>query len=433
MLALLATAVAGFRFTQEPAHPSAWWLGALPDGETKRRFVLDCTGCHQFDSVVVRPGGQPRAQAEWARDIRRMLGIAGARSNFPVISAARDADSTADWLVASLASPRPERSAGAVATGTAQITEYRLPQPNDLPHDLALERSGGVVVTGTFTNQLYRVDPANGRMTTVPIPVRNAGARAVEIDSAGNWWVLLGGSLQAARYETRTATWQMYNLGMYAHSLAIDAAGKVWFNGHFTRDPELIGSVDYATAEVQTVPVPAHPALAGVAGGPLPYELRAGPDARVWISELMGNRIIGYAPATGRFETYDLPTPLSGPRRFDVDRAGVLWIPAYAANLLVRFDPATRRFTEYPVPLSDALPYVVRVDPGNGTVWMGTGAADALLAFEPAAQRWTQYPLPSHGALVRHLAVDPRTHDVWMSYAAWPSRIPARIARLHLQ
>ncbi len=112
---------------------------------------------------------------------------------------------------------------------------------------------------------------------------------------------------------------------------------------------------------------------------------------------------------------------------------GILWIPAYAANLLVRFDPATRQFTEYPVPLSDALPSVVRVDPGNGTVWVGTGAADALLAFEPATQRWTQYPLPSHGALVRHLAIDPRTHDVWIAYAASPSRIPARIARLHLQ
>ncbi len=108
---LLAVAAA-FGRAQEPPHSSAWWLGGLPDGETKRRFVLDCTGCHQFDSLVVRPGGQPRAQAEWARAVRRMLGFAGAASGFPVIAAARDADSTADWLVASLAAPRPERSAG---------------------------------------------------------------------------------------------------------------------------------------------------------------------------------------------------------------------------------------------------------------------------------------------------------------------------------
>lgn len=281
-----------------------------------------------------------------------------------------------------------------------------------------------------LTHRIYRLDPRSGRVTTVPIPIRNAQPRAVEIDSAGTWWVLLGAPQQLARYEPRIAQWQMYHLRMYPHGLAIGPDGKVWFDGHFTRDPELIGSVSYATAEVQTVPVPPHPVLASVPGGPIPYELRVGPDGRVWMSELAGNRIVGYTPATGRFETYDLPTPVSGPRRFDVDRAGVLWIPAYAANLLVRFDPATRRFEEVPLPVPDALPYVARVDPGTGHVWIGTGAADAVLRFEPGSRRWTQYPLPSPGALVRHLAVDPRTHEVWVAYRASPSRAGAKAVRL---
>jgi virginiamycin B lyase len=203
----------------------------------------------------------------------------------------------------------------------------------------------------------------------------------------------------------------------------------VWFNGHFTHAPELIGSVDPASGRVQTVEVPPHPKLSQGPGGPIPYEIRTGPDGRLWGSELIGNRIYGYAPSTGKFEVFDLPTPHSGPRRFDVDAKGTLWIPAYAANLLVRFDPASRQFTEIPLPIRDAVPYVVRADPSGTSLWIGTSAADALLRYEPATERFEVYPLPSQGALIRHLAFDRDGHEVWAAYGAVPG-IPARIARV---
>ena len=124
-----------------------------------------------------------------------------------------------------------------------------------------------------------------------------------------------------------------------------------------------------------------------------------------------------------------MPTPHSGPRRFDVDAKGVLWIPAYSANLLVRLDPATGKFTEIPLPVKDAVPYVVRVDPRDGAIWLGTAAADVLLRYHPASRRFDTFPLPSKGALVRHLAVDPRNGAVWLAYGASPG-IPARVARV---
>jgi virginiamycin B lyase len=216
---------------------------------------------------------------------------------------------------------------------------------------------------------------------------------------------------------------------MYPHSLAIAPDGKVWFNGHFTRDPELIGSVDASSGEVVTYPVPSHFAMARGPGGPIPYEIRAAPDGRIWLSELQGNRLVSLDPRTGRFRTYDMPTPHSGPRRFDVDARGVLWIPAYSANMLVRLDPATGKFTEIPLPLKDALPYVARVDPRDGAIWLGTAAADVLLRYRPGARRFDSFELPSRGALVRHLAVDPNSGAVWLAYGASPG-IPARIARV---
>jgi streptogramin lyase len=175
--------------------------------------------------------------------------------------------------------------------------------------------------------------------------------------------------------------------------------------------------------------VPPHPTLAAGPGGPIPYELRTGPDGRVWMSELQGNRLVAFTPGTGKFQTFTLPTPHSGPRRFDVDARGIVWIPAYSANRLVRLDPATGRFREIALPGRDVVPYIVRSDPRDGSIWIGTAAADALLRYRPATGRFDVYPLPTRGALVRHLAIDPKAGAVWLAYGASPG-IPARVARV---
>jgi len=62
-LALVAT-LAG---PGDPPARSSGWLARLPDGETKRKFLLDCTGCHQFDERIARPGGTPRPEGGGSR------------------------------------------------------------------------------------------------------------------------------------------------------------------------------------------------------------------------------------------------------------------------------------------------------------------------------------------------------------------------------
>ena len=412
---------------RDPAAPrSSAWLSLLPDGEAKRKFILDCTGCHQFDARIARPGGIPRTEAQWTEAVGRMLGYAGATTSFPVIAADRDPKATAAWLARHLPAgevPEPPMASPA----RAEITEYPMPEPQDLPHDVAVEPGGSVLVTGMFTHRLYRVNPAGGAMGEIPIPVANANPRAIELDARGRPWVVLGSPAKLATLAD--SQWRTFDVGMYAHSLAVDADGKVWFNGHFTRAPEQIGSVDAATGVVRTHEVPAHPTLATGPGGPIPYELRTGPDGRVWMSELQGNRLVAFTPASGKFQTFTLPTPHSGPRRFDVDRQGIVWIPAYAANRLVRLDPATGRFREIALPTRDAVPYIVRSDPRDGSLWIGTAAADALLRYRPASGRFDVYELPTRGALVRHIAIDQASGAVWLAYGASPG-IPARIARV---
>ena len=436
--ALATVILASSALAQSAATPPARDLSAasaskllqlLPDGEEKRRFILDCTGCHTFDARIAAPNGRARTSVQWDSATHRMLTYAGARSNFPVISAAREPASTARWLAqwitdASLATVVPM-----VPRSSPKVREYMMPMPQDLPHDVAVDAEGKVVITGMFSHKMYRLDPASGALETLDIPMERANPRAVVIDGQGAWWVLLGAPRRIARRDPNLGTWKLHDIGMYPHSIGVDGAGRVWFNGHFTRDPEQIGFLDAAMGSVTLRDVPAHPVLAKVDGGPIPYELRIAPDGSIWISELGGNRLVRHDPAANTFRTFDMPTPHSGPRRFDFDAAGLLWIPEYSGGKLTRLDPATGRFTQWELPVKDAAPYVVRVDRQRGDVWIGTGAADAVFRFDPRTARFTTYDLPTRGALVRHLDIDPRTGVVWAAYGASPG-VAARVARL---
>jgi virginiamycin B lyase len=454
--ALVASAQVGGRAQEGPPiwnqpldqPTSAAILATLPDGAEKRRFVLDCTGCHQLNVRTAYPTGAARDAAGWEATVTRMLRYGGARGGFPVIHDGREARPTAEWLARHL----PARPPAAVAPEAAPwrallapragwtLAEYPLTPAWELPHDVAVDAAGRVVITGMMTGRMYVLDPRTGAMDTVGVPVPRANPRAVEIDAAGRWWVALGGPQRVAVHDPAQgrgdAAWRTFATGMYPHSVALGRDGEGWFNGHFTRAPELIGRVSLATGRVDSMALAPHPTLAQVPGGPIPYEIRVAPDGVVWTSELSGNRLVAHDPRTGRTWAVTMPEPHSGPRRFDVDGEGVLWIPAYAGNALVRYDPRTQRFTRVALPIHDAVPYVARVDRASGDVWIGTSAADAVLRYAPRTGRFAVYPLPTRGALVRHLAIDPRPRDgmrdVWLAYGAAPGPA-ARIARLSVR
>jgi streptogramin lyase len=278
-----------------------------------------------------------------------------------------------------------------------------------------------------MSHTMYTLDTASRTFAAVAIPVPRSNPRAVEIARNGDWWVLLGGPGKVMRYRPLTQQWSSHDVGMYAHSIAIDAADRVWFNGHFTRDPEQIGYVDGGSGSVRVIATPPHPVLRTIPGGPIPYELRVAPNGIVWMSELQGHRIISFDPKTEAFREFAMPVSISAPRRFEIDASGALWIPSNAANALVRLDPVTGQTTSYELPRKDAVPYVVKIS-GN-TIWIGTNASDEVYAFDATSKRFTMYPLPSRGAVIRHMVVDPRNGDLWLAYGSSPG-IPARIARL---
>jgi virginiamycin B lyase len=402
----------------EPRLTSSAWLSLLPDGETKRRFILDCAGCHQLDEGIVRVAGAPRSLESWIERIQQMLSFAGASTGFPIMAPSREAETTAEWLASSLGEADPSPTTpGAIPDGYV-VDEFPLPRP-DLPHDVAVDPDGRIVVTGMLTGVMYVLDPATGAFAQESIP--ESGPRAVEVDDEGTWTVVFGDPRAIGRRPAGATRYQVWPVGMYPHEAAVDGRGRIWFNGHFTKDPELLGYVDPVSGEVRTfeVPVPAMPD----GGSTIPYGLRAAPDGSIWMTELVGGRLVKFDPEQEAFGLYPLPSPWSGPRRLDVAPDGTVWVPEFSANRLARFDPRAETFTEYELPVKDALPYVARVGP-DGAVWVGTAGADLVARFDPATESFTLVPLPTPGGLIRHLDVDVRTGDVWGATGDFPVRTP---------
>lgn len=404
--------------------PASELLAMLPDGETKRRFVLDCTGCHPFSAEIAAPGGSPRSEDDWSFWIERMLSFAGQESPFPIIGE-RDPEATAKWLAAHSAKPRASPSApGRPGTPAGVVlTEYELPLSTDLPHDLALDSAGGVLVTGMMSHRLYRLTPAAAEWEIVPIPVQGANPRAVEVAPDGRWWVALGFPHRIAVHDPSSGGWESWEVGVHPHDLVLAEDGSVWVNGHFSVGPEVVKRLDPETGEVRAFEL----AVDGMpyGGSTIPYGFRRGPNGELWMTQLLGNRLLRLGLDGDLRARYDLPTAHAGPRRLDVSPDGTVWIPEYAAGRLARFDPASERFEEIPFPTADALPYVARVDPAAGTVWVGTAASNTLGRWDHRNGCWIELPLPHPAALVRHLAIDPLTGDVWGSYAPSPSLRPA--------
>jgi virginiamycin B lyase len=428
-IAALAACVAAATPRQEPPLRASDILNALPDGAIKRQFIIDCTGCHQQTVNHAYPGGVKRSEDDWRSAIARMVGFAGPTTGFPVISAHAVPDTLARWLAANLPA-REQIEAAARSAPPWTITEYMMPVARDLPHDIAITAEGQVLVTGMFSHRMYVLDPESKALTEVAIPVERANPRAVEIAPNGDWWVLLGGPAQAAVYDPGNLAWRTFDIGVYPHSIALDSAGGAWYNGHFTANPEIIGRIDRTAGSIERFNVTPHPELATKPGGPIPYELRAGRDGSIWLSELQGNRVVRYRPKEKQFDSYTMPTPHAGPRRLDVDAQGIVWIPLYGAGKLARLDPRTGAIREIALPIRDAAPYVVRVDNARNRIWIGTGAADVVFEFDPVKQTFRTHALPSEGAMIRHMAIHPGTGDVWLAYGASPG-IAARIARIH--
>jgi virginiamycin B lyase len=232
-----------------------------------------------------------------------------------------------------------------------------------------------------------------------------------------------------------------YSEGIYPHTMRFDRDGQLWFTISYTNqlgtiDPKTDKIVIYdmptrneiqaeaakpATAMKEVTMqrtgdqvIAAHDEITTI-----PYGIDVTPDGKIWFSQFNNRRIGWFDKHTKTFHMVD--TPFGGPRRFRADSKGDLWIPAYAEGGVYRYAPDTGKFTHFELPTGpgDAV-YAVNIDPKDDTVWACGTNSDTMMHLDPATGNTVTYQLPSLVTFCREINFD-KEGNVWTSYSQYPS------------
>jgi virginiamycin B lyase len=334
-----------------------------------------------------------------------------------------------DERIAAMEAPPPPDPA---AVEGVVITEWTLPHPGELPHDLVLGPDERVWITGFWRGEIWALDPETGDIETFDVYEDRkkevpAQTRALVFDDEGILWMINGGQNAVVRLDPKTEALETYDVGMYAHDIDLDSQGRVWFNDYFA-EKERIGMLDPATGKVQTFELPSSD-LPKAKGKPLPYGMNIDGKDRLFSSQLAANTLARYDIPTGEARLYEMPGSNVGPRRMAIGRDGKIWIPEYNTGRVTSFDPETEAFDTIDLGVGTAGIYDAAVNGKTGELWL-TGSLDtSLWHVDPETKATARIPLPTEPALSRHMAVDPASGDVWVAYSSLPSA-KVEVARL---
>jgi streptogramin lyase len=408
----------------------AEWLLSIPGTEEHKSFLLGCNGCHTVERIV--KGNH--SSDEWQQVFRRMSmyapGSQPVRPQMTVGAIQRDrtrgfdAKEIADWLasvnvayaekkIAYKTLPRPKGA----ATKTV-ITEYDLPRPIAMPHDVVVD-SGGMVWYSDFGDQFIgKLDPKTGKATEYPIPVLKKGfplgTLDLQLDKEENLWVSLMYQGGIAKFDRKTEKFQVYPIpkewqGDHTQQSMVSASsshvdGKVWTNN---QDTHSIYRLDVATGQYENLgefPIPGEKRTINAYGIPV--------DAQnnLYLLEFSANNIGRIDAKTKDFKVYSTVTQGSRPRRGRFDEQGRLWFAEYGNNGIGMLDPKTEKIQEWKLSTPWSAPYHVVPDK-NGDVWAGSMWTDRIARLNPKSGQVTEYLLPRE-TNIRRVFVDNTTNPV---------------------
>ncbi len=212
---------------------NAEWLMSAPGADQIKSFLPDCVGCHTLQRVY----SQIHTPDEWKQVFTRMGRYApesvptrpqlllqgGPRSERPRVPAAlmdkaseyltnanvRNTEATEGFNFTRL--PRPKGRATHVI-----ITEYDLPRPEALPHDVIVDADGHAWYSD-FGNQFVgELDPKTGKVQDYALETlrqdQPKGPLGMEFDPEGNIWVGMSYQAGATKIDRKTKQITTYPL-----------------------------------------------------------------------------------------------------------------------------------------------------------------------------------------------------------------------------
>jgi virginiamycin B lyase len=391
---------------------NADWLASMPGSDDQKAFLLGCNGCHTYERIV----RSTHNAEEWTQVIPRMMHYAqvsqpikpqprmdpewgGKPEQYKkpaAFLASINLSGVSTWEYPLKTLPRPSGRATHVI-----VTEYDLPRPTIEPHDVIVDKQG-IAWYSDFGEQFFgRLDPKTGKVKEWPVPELKPGYPVGMLDleqdpNNGTFWLGMMFQGALANFDPKTDKLKLYpisqhlnnnvtQLNMLGLQYAVD--GKVWTNNAGNQD---VYRVDLKTGDYETfqplklLPPGGHYSIYGIAS-----------DSRnnLYFTEFQNNWIGRIDAKTKEVKYFPTPTPLSKPRRMQVDAQDRVWFAEYRGNNLAMLDPKTEKITEWKLPTAWTNPYYVTWDK-NGELWTGGMTTDRVVRLDPKTGQAVEYLMP---------------------------------------
>ena len=409
---------------------SGEWVMSIPGTPQQKASIDRCTSCHtierlmkstydaeQFIPVLQRMGsyapGTTPLEPWKRRDVRADISPERLRPRADYL-ASINLSQNSQWEYELKTLPRLKGRSTRVV-----ITEYDLPRPTAMPHDVILDADGAAWFTDFGHQVLGKLDPGSGKVTEYPVPTLKPdfppGTLDIELDKQGDLWVGLMLQAGVAKFDRRTEKFTMFSLPKDINTDASqqamvmpwssDVDGKVWMNS--AGGLAGIHRMDLSSMKFETFrPYKDFPK------GPehSVYGIKADSKNNLFFMDFAVDLIGKIDAKTGKISLFKTPTPNSNPRRGYMDAQDRLWFTEYRANKIAMFDTTTEKFTEWALPTAYSYPYDVIPDK-NGELWTAGMSTDRVTRLDPKTGQATEYQLP-RTTNVRRVHVDNSTTPV---------------------
>ncbi len=273
------------------------------------------------------------------------------------------------------------------------ITQYDMPRPDTVAHDLDLDSAGTIWYTDESRMFFGKMNPKTGKFTEYalpPVPPGDLpGARDIQVDRDDNIWFprrIAGAAVVLTKFNPKTEEVSTIE-GVGTQFMALGPEGKIWAG--WTRvDPKTMKvEATYGWEKSPNIPPGPHRQyvdLTVVNSKGNPYA----PD-------IGGSYIIGIDAETGAAKFWQVPTPRSSPRRGRMDAQDRFWFAEYTGDKIGMFDTRTEKFQEWPVPRKYTTPYAVSAPDRNGYVYATSNMAERLMRLDPKTGEIVEYQIPT--------------------------------------
>jgi virginiamycin B lyase len=411
------------------------WLASIPGTDQQKDQLLNCVGCHRVERIM---RSHYDAEGFLTQILPRMQGYV--QQSLPIHPQLRPAErlmeergdqrvqvyrATAEYLsTINLSTTEkwqyPLKTFARPAGRATRViyTEYDLPREEIAPHDVIVDKDGIVWFSSFGEQNLGRLDPATGKVTEFPYPKHRedfpTGSLGLRADGAGNLW--LGNMYQATivKFDPKAEQFQFWTLPAERN---IDAAqinmvspqssqvdGKLWTqNNGFAG----VHRLDIASGRIETW----EPFKAAPKGEPHNiYDVIPDSQNNAFFTDFRQGHIGRIDAKTGEVELFPTPTPLSAPRRGNMDAQDRLWFGEYRGDRIGMFDTKTHLFKEWKLNTRWAAPYDAVLDK-NEDAWTGSMVTDQVTRLDTKTGDMVDYLLP-RSTNIRRVFVDNRTTPV---------------------